>query len=70
MAGRGLDKSGSGQGHLAGGYEHGLTLRFHVMWEFLEQKRNCQLLKKDSSAWNRKVSIRISAAFCPVAHIS
>jgi hypothetical protein len=47
--------------------EHYLTLGFHIMWEFLELLRKCQVLKKDSAAWNRKFSIRISAGCYRVA---
>ena len=48
----GLDGSGTGQGQVVGCCEHvHEPSGFTKCWEFLDQLRNCWLLKKDSAPW-------------------
>ena len=57
MWGNGLDRSGLGQGQVAGACECGNEPSGSIKWgEFLDQLKTGQLLEKDCAAWNKEVS--------------
>ena len=50
----GLDRAGSGQGQLAGICDCGNEPSGSInLWEFLDQLKTCQLLKKGSATWSK-----------------
>ena len=67
MWGYRLDRAGSGQGQVAGTCECGNEPSVSVKCgEFLDQKRNGQLLKEDYAAWSKQVLLSISQHRCSI----